>query len=47
MRCHVCDAPAAYAAKSGGIRVGLCEKHLRAHLEKFPGEDLKEQLLSD
>ncbi len=29
MRCHYCDAEAAYAADSDGVRVGLCEEHLR------------------
>ena len=47
MRCHECEAPAEYTARSGGIRVGLCGRHLREHLDQFPGDDIKSELLRD
>lgn len=47
MRCHECGAPAAYAARSDSIRVGLCEEHLRSRLEEFPAEEIKHALLVD
>lgn len=37
MRCHYCDAEAAYAPEYDGIRVGLCERHLKEFVESdFP-----------
>ena len=35
MRCQYCTAEAAYAAESGGIRVGLCERHLHEQINRF------------
>lgn len=36
MRCHECGAEAAYAPRTGHLRVGLCEGHLRERLAEFP-----------
>lgn len=47
MRCYDCDAPAAYAPETDGIRVGLCERHLQARLEEFPAATIRRALLSD
>ncbi len=35
MQCHYCEHPAAYAAESDGIKVGLCERHLQARIEEL------------
>ena len=40
MRCHYCDAPAVYDARSGPLKVGLCEEHLRERMESFPAEEV-------
>lgn len=40
MRCHHCDAKAAYAADSDGIRVGLCEDHLQIFVATCADADL-------
>lgn len=32
MRCHVCDAPAAFAPEHEQVKVGLCRRHMRAYL---------------
>jgi len=39
MRCHYCDRPAAFAAESDGIKVGLCERHFRERLEELADTD--------
>lgn len=50
MRCHWCERRAAYAAESGGVRVGLCSVHLQAQLDELSGSDrlidLQEELES-
>ena len=35
MQCHECGATAAYAPESGGIQVGLCERHLRLYVDEL------------
>lgn len=40
MRCHYCDAGAAYAAESSGVKVGLCEEHLREFVSTCAEDDL-------
>lgn len=48
MQCHYCDAPAAYAAESNEVVVGLCDSHLERQLEEFveskPLAELKERV---
>ena len=44
MRCHYCDREAAYAAASDGVRVGLCERHLRSQIEELSELPLGERL---
>jgi hypothetical protein len=48
MKCHYCDDDAAFAADTGGVRVGLCEMHFRERLEELADADeleaLKEQV---
>lgn len=50
MQCHYCDRSAVYAAESDGIRVGLCEKHLRERVAELSESDrlvdLREELES-
>lgn len=40
MRCHYCDAEAAYAADSDDVRVGLCQAHLQTFVTTCAEEDL-------
>lgn len=40
MRCHYCDAEAAYAPESHGIRVGLCDLHLKVFVSTCSEQDL-------
>lgn len=44
MRCHFCDAEAVYAPRSGDVRVGLCERHLREGIAAFPEEAVQNRL---
>lgn len=46
MRCHECGAEAAYAPETGGVRVGLCERHLQERLATFPDEAIKAALVA-
>lgn len=39
MRCHACDAPAAYAPRHRRVRVGLCEAHIRSTLAAMDRAD--------
>ena len=38
MRCHDCGRPADIEVESDGVIVGLCEDHLRDHVESIAGE---------
>lgn len=44
MRCRDCDAPAIYAPRSHGVRIGFCETHLREAIASFSKADALEQL---
>ncbi|WP_290816568.1 DUF6757 family protein [Halovivax sp.] len=44
MNCHYCDDPAAFAAESEGVKVGLCEAHFRERLEELAEADGLEAL---
>lgn len=44
MQCHYCDEPAAYAAESEGIKVGLCEEHFQERIEELAESDTLEQI---
>ena len=44
MRCHYCDREAAYEATSNGVRVGLCEHHLRSQVEELSASPLGDRL---
>ncbi len=33
MRCHYCDRPAVAEPAFDGVRVGLCERHLRDQVD--------------
>ncbi len=44
MQCHYCENPAAYAAESDGIKVGLCEKHLQERIEELAETESFEQI---
>jgi hypothetical protein len=35
MRCHYCDAEAAFAAEKDGLKVGLCTDHFRERMEEL------------
>lgn len=39
MHCHYCDRPAAFAAESDGVTVGLCETHFQERLEELADAD--------
>jgi hypothetical protein len=39
MNCHYCDREAVFAAESGGVKLGLCETHLRDRLGELAGTD--------
>lgn len=38
MRCHYCDRGADYVAESEGVRVGLCEDHVRERVSELADE---------
>lgn len=44
MQCHYCESPAAYAAESDGITVGLCEEHFQERLEELAEADALESI---
>lgn len=44
MQCHYCEAPAAYAAESEGVKVGLCEDHFQDRLEELAEADSLEAI---
>ena len=44
MQCHYCDEPAAYAAESEGVKVGLCEEHFKERLEELAESDTLEKI---
>ncbi|WP_247730065.1 DUF6757 family protein [Halovivax limisalsi] len=44
MHCHYCDRSAAFTAESGGITVGLCERHFKERLEELADADGLEAL---
>ncbi|ADD05594.1 uncharacterized protein Nmag_2024 [Natrialba magadii ATCC 43099] len=44
MNCHYCDREAAFAAESGGLKVGLCEEHFRERLQELAEADGLENL---
>ena len=35
MRCHYCDREATFTAETGGLRVGLCDRHLRQRFHEL------------
>jgi len=35
MRCHYCDREATFTAETGGVRVGLCDRHFRDRFEQL------------
>ncbi|MFW6448050.1 MAG: DUF6757 family protein [Halobacteriota archaeon] len=35
MQCHYCDEPAVIAPEHADVRVGLCRRHLRRHLDSL------------
>ncbi|WP_435334514.1 DUF6757 family protein [Haloarchaeobius sp. TZWWS8] len=39
MKCHYCDREAAFAAETGGLKVGLCQQHFRDRLEELADAD--------
>lgn len=39
MRCHECGGPADVEIESGGVIVGLCERHLRERVEALADEE--------
>lgn len=51
MRCHECQAPAAYAPKHGSISIGLCEEHIKQYMasldESHSLERLEHQLTTE
>ena len=40
INCHYCDRPAAYAAESDGVNVGLCEWHFRERLAELDPDEI-------
>ena len=38
MRCHYCDRDADYVAESEGVRVGLCDRHVRERVRELADE---------
>ena len=44
MHCHYCGNDAAYEATSNGVRVGLCEHHLRSQFDELSASPLGERL---
>lgn len=44
MQCHYCEAPAAYAAESEGVRVGLCEDHFQERIEELAEAEALESI---
>ena len=40
IHCHYCDRPAAYAAESDGVSVGLCEWHFRERLSELDPDEI-------
>ena len=39
MRCHYCDREATFTAETGGLRVGLCDRHLRRRFHELADAD--------
>ena len=44
MRCHYCDRSADYVAESAGVKVGLCEPHVRERVRELADEGAVEAL---
>lgn len=44
MRCHYCDRDADIAVERDGVKVGLCETHIREQLEELADSDRYEDL---
>ncbi|WP_248515589.1 DUF6757 family protein [Salinarchaeum laminariae] len=44
MQCHYCEKPAAYAAESEGVKVGLCEDHFQTRIEELAEADTLESI---
>jgi len=48
MRCHYCEAAAAFAAEKDGLKVGLCTEHFQERMEELTNAaeraELQEQL---
>lgn len=39
MHCHYCDREATFTAETGGVRVGLCDRHFRRRFEQLAESD--------
>jgi hypothetical protein len=35
MRCHYCDREATFTAETGGVQVGLCDRHFRDEFQRL------------
>lgn len=49
MRCHHCDREATFTAETGGVRVGLCDRHFRDEFRRLVesnpmGRSLRQEL---
>lgn len=47
MRCHECNETAAYAPQHDGVRVGLCETHMREYMASLERSLSREAIALD
>lgn len=44
MQCHYCNRKASFSAETGGVRVGLCDRHFRDRFTEFAESDALQRL---